>query len=321
MRASRIILLFVALLAGGLAAFLAMRQGAPQQVEVPGPTQIVEEQKARILVAKMPIGVGQRLTKDSIEWQDWPELAVRNEYITSTELPDALTEMSGTVARFEIFTGEPISDQKLVKSDQGYLSAVLPKGMRGVSVPVSADAAAGGFVVPNDRVDVVLTRGGVSQTILANVKVLAIGTRLGQINQAAKKEGEDATGADSGTFSGGTVATLELTPSQGELLINAMRLGSLSVVLRSIADFAQTPADAIRNETSRAIKMIRFGKDQSIMPTDSGAGDAAVSNAAYAEPAAADAPAEKAPAKGESQVLDEGAIDRQQAKSSEEQVQ
>jgi pilus assembly protein CpaB len=320
MRASRIILLFVALLAGGLAAFLAMRQGAPQQVAVPGPTQIVEEQKAKILVAKTPIGVGQRLTRDSIEWQDWPELAVRSEYITATELPDALTEMSGTVARFEIFAGEPISDQKLVKSDQGYLSAVLPKGMRGVSVPVSADAAAGGFVVPNDRVDVVLTRGGVSQTILANVKVLAIGTRLGQINQAAKKEGEDVKGADTGTFSGGTVATLELTPAQGELLINAVRLGKLSVTLRSIADFAQTPADAIRNETSRAIKMIKFGKDQQVMPADGGVDEPAVADAAYTEPAATEAPAEPAPA-GESKVVDESAIDRQQAQSSEEQVQ
>lgn len=325
MRASRIILLFVALLAGGLAAYLAMRQGAPQQVAVPGPTQVVEEKKAKILVAKAPIGVGQRLTQDAIEWQDWPELAVRDEYITQAELPDALTQMSGTVARFEIFTGEPVSDQKLVRSDQGYLSAVLPKGMRGVSVPVSADAAAGGFVVPNDRVDVVLTRAGVSQTILANVKVLAIGTRLGQVNQAAKKEGEDTSGATVDTFQGGTVATLELTPAQGELLINATRLGKLAVVLRSIADFAQTPDDAIRNETSRAIKMIRFGRDQSIMPTDAGAADAAVSDAAYAEPPASpDATPPPAAPAGESQVVDESAIDRQlatQPAGSEEQVQ
>ncbi len=320
MRASRIILLVVALVAGGLAAFLATRQGAPQQVAVPGPTQVIEEQKAKILVAKTPIGVGQRLTVQTIEWQDWPELAVREEYITEAELPDALTQMSGTVARFEIFTGEPISDQKLVKSDQGYLSAVLPKGMRGVSVPVSADAAAGGFVVPNDRVDVVLTRGGVSQTILANVKVLAIGTRLGQVNQAAKKEGEEVEGPEVGTFSGGTVATLELTPAQGELLINATRLGKLSVVLRSISDFAQTPADAIRNETSRAIKMIRFGRDQSVMPNDSGVNDAALADAAY-EPEVGGGSESADEVSTESQVVDEAEIDRQMAKRSEEQVQ
>jgi pilus assembly protein CpaB len=285
MRASRIILLFVALLAGGLAAFLAMRQPAPQQVAVPGPTQIVEEKKDKILVAKTGIAVGQRLSSDTIEWMDWPELAVRGEYITESELPDALTQMIGSVARFEIFTGEPISDQKLVQSDQGYLSAVLPQGMRGVSVPVSADAAAGGFVVPNDRVDVVLTRGGVSQTILANVKVLAIGTRLGQIRMKAEKEGEETTETDVGTFQGGTIATLELTPAQGEMVINSMRLGKLSVVLRSIADFAQTPGDAIRNETSRAIKMIRFGQGATVMPNDNSA-PAQVTEADYTETSA-----------------------------------
>lgn len=312
MRASRIILLFVALLAGGLAAFLAMRQGTPQQVAVPGPTQIVEEKKAKILVAKAPIGVGQRLSADTIEWMDWPELSVRDEYVTEAELPDALTQMNGTVARFEIFIGEPISDQKLVRSDQGYLSAVLPKGMRGVSVPVSADAAAGGFVVPNDRVDVVLTRGGISQTILANVKVLAIGTRLGQINQAAKKEGEDTKATDVSTFQGGTIATLELTPAQGEMIINATRLGKLSVVLRSIADFAQSPGDAIQNETSRAIKMIRFGKDATVMPATNGA---EVTDAAYTEPAVVDdVPADDTTTPtGESVVGNEGDIDRQLA--------
>jgi pilus assembly protein CpaB len=178
-------------------------------------------------------------------------------------------------------------------------------------VPVSADAAAGGFVVPNDRVDVVLTRGGISQTILANVKILAIGTRLGQINQAAKKEGEDTKATDVSTFQGGTIATLELTPAQGEMIINATRLGKLSVVLRSIADFAQSPGDAIQNETSRAIKMIRFGKDATVMPATNGA---EVTDAAYTEPASDDAPVDgpTTPA-GESVVGNEADIDRQLA--------
>ena len=81
MRASRIILLLVALLAGGLAAFLATRGDAPQTVEVAGPTKIVQEAKAQILVAKTAIGVGQRLSEETVEWQDWPELAVRPEYV------------------------------------------------------------------------------------------------------------------------------------------------------------------------------------------------------------------------------------------------
>jgi pilus assembly protein CpaB len=267
MGVSRIILLVVALLAGGLAAFLAMRGTAPQQVVVEGPTQVIQEQKAKVLVAKAPIGVGQRLTAETIEWQDWPELAVRPEYISQAALPDADTKMLDAVARFEFFPGEPILEKKLVHSDQGYLSAVLTKGMRGVSVPVSADAAAGGFVLPNDRVDVVLSRGGISQTILANVKVLAIGTRLGEAGTTGEKANPEDPKAD--VFQGGTIATLELTPAQGELIINAAKIGSLSVVLRSIADFTQSPGDAVQNETSRAIRMIRFGVGTDVMPASS----------------------------------------------------
>ncbi len=270
MGVSRIILLVVALLAGGLAAFLAMRGTAPQQVAVEGPTQVIQEQKAKVLVAKLPIGVGQRITAESIEWQDWPEFAVRPEYISEATLPDAPTKMLDAVARFEIFPGEPIIEKKLVHSDQGYLSAVLPKGMRGVSVPVSADAAAGGFVLPNDRVDIVLSRGAISQTILANVKVLAIGTRLGEAGTTGEKA--DPENPKSDVFQGGTIATLELTPAQGELIINAAKIGSLSVVLRSIADFAQLPGDAVQNETSRAIRMIRFGVGSDVMPASSNPG-------------------------------------------------
>lgn len=270
MGVSRIILLVVALLAGGLAAFLAMRGTAPQQVVVEGPTQVIQEQKAKVLVAKLPIGVGQRLTAETIEWQEWPEFAVRADYISEAAMPDAPTKMLDAVARFEFFPGEPILEKKLVHSDQGYLSAVLTKGMRGVSVPVSADAAAGGFVLPNDRVDVVLSRSGISQTILANVKVLAIGTRLGEAGTTGEKADPENPKAD--VFQGGTIATLELNPAQGELIINAAKIGSLSVVLRSIADFTPAPGDSVRNETSRAIRMIRFGVGTDVMPASANPG-------------------------------------------------
>lgn len=292
MNASRIILLVVALVAGGLAAFLATRGSAPQ---VQTRTEVVEEQKVKVLVAKDSIGVAQRLNRNVMQWQDWPELAVRPEYITQAVAPDALTEMNDAIARFEIFAGEPITDLKLVRSDQGYLSAVLAKGMRGVSVPVKSDSSAGGFIVPNDRVDVVLTRDGISQTILANVKILALGTRLGQVNTASKnKEEGDKDAAEVQTFSGSTVATLELTPAQGELIINATRLGTLSLALRSIADFAQTDTEMSRNETSRAIKMIRFGSAASVMPSDSGPA-AEVTDASFDEQPVEDPPPEDVP--------------------------
>ncbi len=70
-------------------------------------TQVVQEARVQVLAAKASIGLGQRLTPESVEWVDWPEGAVRPEYITTTAKPDAITEMNGAVARFEFFPGEP----------------------------------------------------------------------------------------------------------------------------------------------------------------------------------------------------------------------
>ena len=294
MRASRIILLLVALLAGGLAAFffVATTNTPPEQVVVQAPAQIIQEQKARILVAKAPIGVGQRLSEETIEWQPWPELAVRPEYISDSSMPDALTQMNGTVARFEFFPGEPIMQQKLVHSDQGYLSAVLPQGMRAIPVQVSAASASGGYILPNDRVDVVLshsgTTGSVSETILENVKVLAIGSRLGETGTTgAKADPEDPKSA---VFAD-TIAVLELDPVQGETVINSTRLGTLSLVLRSIADYAQTTEPGEKNNVNRPIRMIRFGRNADVSSPDS---DAQVANASY-ENGNGEAPAQPQP--------------------------
>jgi pilus assembly protein CpaB len=267
MKPSRIVLLLVAILAGGLAAFLATRGGdRPVQI-VQGPEVVVEEAKAQILVAAAPIGVGERLTAETLEWQDWPEGAVRPEYVTIAAMPDAITEMAGAVARFEFFPGEPIREQKLVRADQGYLSAVLPKGMRGVSIAVNADSASGGFIVPNDHVDVVLTRddqnGQISETLLRNVKVLAIGNRLGEVGATGAPGDPENPRAE--VFADEAIATLELDPIQAETVINASRVGQLSLALRSIADFTETPGETRRRPSSQAVRIIKYGKETNVM--------------------------------------------------------
>lgn len=281
MRASRIILLVVALLAGGLAAYLATRGDQPAKV-VEGPTKVVQEAKEQILVATADIGMGQRLSADTITWQDWPEGAVRPEYITKKVMPDALDTMSGAVARFEFFPGEPILDQKLVHTDEGYLSAVLAKGMRGVSVEVSADSAAGGYIVPNDRVDVVLTHPGlsgqVSETILADVKVLAIGLRLGETGTTGAPD--DPKDPRSNVFQDKAIATLELTPAQSETIINGSKIGALSLVLRSIVDFASTPQNTIDTSGNKSIRVIRYGVGTDVMAGNAPS-DVAVDPASY----------------------------------------
>lgn len=268
MKPARILLLAVAIIAGGLAAFLATRGGDPAPDPIQAKSEIVAEVKRQVLVASTDIGMGQRLTEAQVEWQDWPEGAVREEYITSQALPDARQQIEGTVARFEIFAGEPIRQAKLVRTSQGYLSAVIDPGMRAVSVSVSTESGAGGFIVPNDRVDVVQTyrgdSGTASRTILANIRVLAIGQRLGELG--ATSGNPDPGDPQAQMFVGDTVATLEMSPAQSESIIGAAANGELVLVLRSVADFFPDGNEVIA-QNSQSIRLIRFGEQTDITST------------------------------------------------------
>ena len=264
MKPARIILLIVALVAGGLAAFLVTRGSpAPETVTT---TELVQEAKTKILVARNPIGVGERLSAASVEWQDWPEGAVRSEYVAISTMPDAPETLAGAVARFEFFPGEPIREAKLVRADQGYLSAVLSEGMRGVSAEVTAASSAGGFIVPNDHVDVLLTtntdEGQQSKVILSNVRVLAIGQRLGELGATGGQSDPNTPAPTPTTFTDSTIATLELTPGQAETLVNASTAGELSLALRSVVDFNKAGSEG--PGSSQTVRLIRFGKEQSI---------------------------------------------------------
>lgn len=299
MRVSRIVLVLVALLAGGLAAFLALGNAFNQPTQEQPAVQVAQVPHDQVLIAKSDIGLGERLGVANLAWQDWPQNTLQPGYITSSNTPQAIEEMKNTVARFELFKGEPIQQAKLVHSDQGYLSAVLDKGMRGVSIQVGAESASGGFIVPNDHVDVILTRGGTSgqtsEVLLSNVRVLAINTRLGE---AGKTGGPDdgsqpaeGDGPKSQIFSGGAIATLELDPIQTETVINATTLGKLSLALRSIVDFAQSANDDTKLKRNAPIRLIRAGQEASVMAgqmANNGEGQqAAVSPANYQPPAPA----------------------------------
>jgi pilus assembly protein CpaB len=146
--------------------------------------------------------------------------------------------MTGSMARFELFAGEPIRAAQLAPAGTSYLSAILDKGMRAVSVSVAADAASGGFIVPNDHVDVVLTRatsaGHDAETIIGNVRVLAINAKLGANGSPA---GSGDASAD--VFSGQGIATLELDPMQANVITDAATVGKLSLVLRPSTEAAE----------------------------------------------------------------------------------
>lgn len=259
LKPSRVALLAVALLAGGLAAYLVTQNQQPAvQPATPRVVTTVPVPQSRILVAKQTIAVGQRLTPAALEWRDWPVSAVLPQYITLKASPDAVTDMGDTAARVELFAGEPIRTEKLVKAGGGYLSAILEKGTRGVSVSVAAEGASGGFIVPNDHVDVVLLHTSNSahdaETILQNVRVLAINGQLGG-NDAKANKGSGDPGAD--VFSGQAIATLELDPIQAEVITSATTMGKLSLVLRPTSDSTETEGAGSRAEraTNAAIRL------------------------------------------------------------------
>jgi pilus assembly protein CpaB len=275
LRPSRLALLVLALVAGGIAAYFATSIDQGETAPPPAAVTVVAEPVApppvptlQILVATRTIALGQRLSAGAVEWKAWPTDAMRDDYITDEAQPQAITEMAGAIARFEFFPGEPIRAQKLVAPGDGYLSAVLGPGERGVSIPVQPDVAAGGFIQPNDHVDVLLTHTvgdkQVAQTVLSNVRILAIAHRLGEIGMPTEDEAQDRPdeqpedGAATGpqTFDSPVVATLALDSDQAEIITSARNSGALTLVLRSVNDFnVARAADFDRLNANQQIRM------------------------------------------------------------------
>ena len=259
MKLIRVLVLIVALAAGGIAAYLALHLGnrtAPEPTVVELAPQI---QSTDVLVAKSDIGQGQKLTADNVRWQRWPDDAVNATYVQKQRMPDAIEKLKGSIVRSQFVAGEPIREVKLARADSGFLSAILPSGKRAIAVRVSAQNTAGGFILPNDHVDVVQTitqaAGGdtpaqnISRTILTNVKVLAIDQTV------EDKDGESVVV--------GKTATLELDPGQVELVTAAEAGGTLSLALRSTADTDEAVAMA-RERQSNTVRIIRSGRSQMI---------------------------------------------------------
>jgi pilus assembly protein CpaB len=257
MKAARLVVLGVALAAGGIAAYLASghREAPPPPPPPPPPLATVE-----ILVAKNDLGRGQLITEGDIGWQLWPQAAANSSFVNKTERPDAMTQFVGAVVRIPVAAGEPIRDPAVVfAKGSGFLAAVLPKGMRAVSMEVSAENGAGGFILPDDHVDVLLTRhdkaaeklSGVdkitSEAILRNVRVLAI-------DQAVEEKAGQKVVV-------GRTATLELNPDQAETLELSRQLGTLSLVLRSLVDSQSPDAEGGEDVYDRRGPMntVRYG--------------------------------------------------------------
>jgi pilus assembly protein CpaB len=258
MKAARVVVLGIALAAGGAAAYL-VSSGDDTPKPAPAAAPVAQLNTTEVLVAGSDIGIGQGVSPQVLRWQVWPsDAASSGNFIRKSERPNAMEQLSGSITRASFSAGEPIREDKLIRANgSGYLAAVLPGGMRAFSAPISPETGAGGFILPNDRVDVLLIRAQKtassesysSETVLSNVRVLAIDQTV------EEKNGQRVVV--------GKIATLALNPRDAETLALATRLGTIALALRSLVDSQDDNADQDRRANLGAresINVVRYGQ-------------------------------------------------------------
>jgi pilus assembly protein CpaB len=303
MKPARIIVICVAAVAAIGLALVVRAMGSPSSSPTAVATAAVVPTRpmAKVLVAAKDLQPGQRLTESDLAWKDWPVDEVNPAFITDGTTPPppadaaagaapaaappegavasvtrvannlatggAKADYVGSVVREPILAGEPIVSRKIVRAgDSGYMAAYLEPGMRAMAIRVTVETAAGGFILPGDRVDVLLTRETnlgnagaqegdrskfASSTVMQNIKVLAIdqSTRAGDDEQAVV----------------GATATLEVGPRDAEALALAKSEGELSLVLRSYADTGGPSGRVAATRQSSAVRVYRGGAPEVVV--------------------------------------------------------
>lgn len=253
MNPRRLIVLGLALVAALSAAFLVralIGGGTPSAQARPEPIAMSE-----VLVASINLRPGQALKPDEVHWQRWPTSSVDSTFISHAAVTSEADAVRGTVVRTPILAGQPIVSSALVHAAAGgFMAAMLTPGMRAVSITISPDSSAGGFILPNDRIDVILTRKSgteqsraTSRTLLTNVRVLAV-------DQTYSEDKNTKTVI-------GKTATVEVTPAQAEILSAAEGSGTLSLALRPLTDDAAKNGPLVQTMAGNggSVAVIRYG--------------------------------------------------------------
>lgn len=272
MRGARpLIFSFALLCAIGAMWFMrsALESQARATAQVSQPAVAVEEKKeelpqtADVLVAANDVPVGRRLAPSDLRWQKWPAESVSSYFYTKADDPDAIEALEGSASRLTIREGEPISTDKVIDlNGAGMMASLLRKGMRAVSVPISDVTGAGGFILPGDFVDLLLTRqieieevdpetGAIvstlshsqTETVMEHVRVVAIDQRINDEEKFA---------------SVGNTATLEVMAEQAELItltrqIAKLERGFLTLSLRSFAEMVELFGDDLPDAMPKTV--------------------------------------------------------------------
>jgi pilus assembly protein CpaB len=250
----RAIILIIAIGAGGLAGWLVLSSRSREVASAPAASAV--KTTIEILVASGDLVQGQPLEEKSMRWQSWPKDSISPEFISREVKPDAMTSFTGALVRSHFVAGEPIREEKIARGAAGMLAAMLPSGKRAVAIRVSAESTAGGFVLPNDRVDVIQNVSSsddgkpihTSRTLLRNVRVLAVDQKADETKGQLVVVGK--------------TATLEVSPGEAETISSAQAAGTLSLALRSIADLDEKPLAA--RESSVNVRIFRGGKSEDV---------------------------------------------------------
>ncbi|MDW3205282.1 MAG: Flp pilus assembly protein CpaB [Alphaproteobacteria bacterium] len=241
----RVKLLLLLLVAGGAAfgavtvarGWLEDRRAELLALQTSTPVQVETIDTVEVLVAREDLPSGTFLHIDQFVWTPFPSENLPETYLTRATMGEE--GLTGAVIRGAITSGEPLTVGRVIRpGDRGFLAAVLRPGLRAVSVPVDATTGIAGFVFPGDRVDLLLThevelsqrmKRLATETVLTDIRVLAVDQRTDDT------EGEPTLAK---------TATLEVDSKAAEVIAVALRMGRLSLALRSLAQDSDALATA-----------------------------------------------------------------------------
>jgi len=189
-----------------------------------------EIKMSEVLVAAENLTPGQALDPAKVRWEKWPASAVSESFVTREAVASAEDVTKDTVVRAPVLAGQPVSITALVRGKEaGFMAATLTPGMRAVSIVISTESGAGGFILPNDHVDLIVTQKSNDNPPQVRARTFLRGIRVLAVDQTFKEEKDQKTVL-------AKTATLEMTPAQAETVTRAQAMGQVSLSLRPLSE-------------------------------------------------------------------------------------
>ena len=234
MRGRAIIMILVALVLAAGAVVMA-RSWITGQIAEQEPAEVAKIETTTVVVAAAQLRFGNKLAREHVKIVEWPAALVPEG--TFQKIEDVVSDEDPRVVLQSIEPNEPILVSKVTGPGQrASLSTIITEGMRAMTIRVNDVLGVAGFVLPNDRVDLLLTREiikgqPITDVLLQNVKVLGIDQKADQ--------------PDEGTADVVKAVTIEVTVEQAQKITLASTVGTLSLALRDVQNVASEPTRTV----------------------------------------------------------------------------